>query len=71
MLFKNTVIIRLLVHQRRGAGIARRIEIGQALGGPPARKQDIDDHVAAFMAGALELQAERLAYRAASAIAGQ
>ena len=63
-------VVGLLVHQHGRAGVAGRVEVGQPLGGALAVEQDVDDDVAALVAGALELQAERLAQEAASAIGG-
>ena len=56
---------RLPVHQDRRAGVARRVEVGQPLGRRVAVEQDVDDDVAAFVARAFELQAERFAHGAA------
>ena len=62
-------LVGLAVHQDRRPGVGRRVEPGQALDAAFGGLLDIDDHVAAFVLHALELQAELLAHRAAAAVA--
>ncbi len=59
------------VHQHRRAGVPRRVEPGAAFGRMAAVQLDVDDHVAAFVAGADQLEAKRLAHEALAAIAGR
>ena len=47
-------VVGLLVDQHGRARVARRVELGQPLGRPVAVEHDVDDHVAAFVAGALQ-----------------
>ena len=56
--------------QHGRAGIAGRIEISQPLRRTRAVQHDVDDDIAALVAGALQFQPERLAQQAAAAIRG-
>ena len=60
----------LAMHQDGRARIGGRIEPRQPLDLAPGFLLDVDDHVAAFVLHAIEPQAELLAHRAASAVAG-
>ncbi|MNS77683.1 hypothetical protein D3C72_1112680 [compost metagenome] len=61
-------IVGLLVHQHCRAGIRRRVEIREPFRRTVALQVDIDDHIAPFIAGALQFQAQRLAHDTAPAI---
>ena len=61
-------IVRLAMHDHGRAGIGHRIEPDLAFGRPVAAHFDVGDQVAAVEAQAFELEAQRLADRAARAV---
>ena len=63
-------IVGLLVHQHGRSAVAVRVKVGQALGRAAAFHLDIDDDVAAFVAGALQLQTQRVAHKTAAPVGG-